>query len=193
MRLSHVYNTSLCGLYYKPITIVNDDSSIVNKLETSLHDDTSVIIYNCKRFKIQASVACIINLLLLYMTTLALSINLKLHLLTTLESSFTIVKWLYYKPITIVNDNSSIIKKLETSLIDDARVIVYDRHMFIVQATGLTRWKPRPIDAGLPDHFRPSSTAQKTLWKQKKSFMLFRRKPIGRLQSRRLLRGSFTQ
>jgi hypothetical protein len=35
----------------------------------------------------------------------------------------------------IVNDNSSIVNKLETSVIDDARVIIYDHHMFIVQAT----------------------------------------------------------
>jgi hypothetical protein len=35
----------------------------------------------------------------------------------------------------MVNDNSSIVDKLETSLIDDARVIIYDCHMFIVQAT----------------------------------------------------------
>jgi hypothetical protein len=42
---------------------------------------------------------------------------------------------LYYKPITIINDDSSVINKLETSLIDDARVIIYDHHMFIVQAT----------------------------------------------------------
>ncbi len=42
------------------------------------------------------------------------------------------------KPITIVNDNSSIVNKLETSLIGDARVVIYDRHMLIVQATGDT-------------------------------------------------------
>ncbi len=42
---------------------------------------------------------------------------------------------LYYKLITIVNDDSSIINKFETSLIDDARVVIYDRHMYIVQAT----------------------------------------------------------
>ncbi len=42
---------------------------------------------------------------------------------------------LYYKPMTIVNDNSRVIHKLETSLTDDARVIIYDCHMFIVQAT----------------------------------------------------------
>ncbi len=43
---------------------------------------------------------------------------------------------LYYKPMTIVNDDSRVITKLETSLTDDARVIIYDRHMFIVQDTG---------------------------------------------------------
>jgi hypothetical protein len=41
---------------------------------------------------------------------------------------------LYYKPMTIVNDNSRVINKLEASLTDDARVIIYDCHMFIVQA-----------------------------------------------------------
>jgi hypothetical protein len=44
---------------------------------------------------------------------------------------------LYHKPMTIVNDNSRVITKLETSLTDDARVIIYDHHMFIVQATGV--------------------------------------------------------
>ncbi len=40
---------------------------------------------------------------------------------------------LYYKHITIVNDDSSIVNKFAASL--TARVIIYDRHMFIVQAT----------------------------------------------------------
>jgi hypothetical protein len=40
---------------------------------------------------------------------------------------------LYYKPITTINDDCSVINKLETSLIDDASVIIYDRYMFIVQ------------------------------------------------------------
>ncbi len=35
----------------------------------------------------------------------------------------------------IVNDDSMVIAKLETSLTDDARVIIYDHQMFIVQAT----------------------------------------------------------
>jgi hypothetical protein len=43
---------------------------------------------------------------------------------------------LYYKPMTIVNDDSRVVNKLEASLADDARVIIYDCHMFIVQATG---------------------------------------------------------
>ncbi len=36
----------------------------------------------------------------------------------------------------IVNDDARVINKLEASLTDDARVIIYDHHMFIVQATG---------------------------------------------------------
>jgi hypothetical protein len=38
--------------------------------------------------------------------------------------------------MTIVNDDSRDINKLEASLTDDARVIIYDQHMFIVQAIG---------------------------------------------------------
>ena len=37
--------------------------------------------------------------------------------------------------MTIVNDDSRVINKLEASLTDHARVVIYDRHMFIVQAT----------------------------------------------------------
>ncbi len=43
---------------------------------------------------------------------------------------------LNYKPMTIVNDDARVINKLEASLTDDAIVIIYKRHMFIVQATG---------------------------------------------------------
>ncbi len=42
---------------------------------------------------------------------------------------------LYYKHIIIVNYDSSIINKFGASLTGDARVIIYDRQMFIVQAT----------------------------------------------------------
>jgi hypothetical protein len=36
----------------------------------------------------------------------------------------------------IINDDSRVVNKLQTSLTDDARVVIYDCHMFIVQATG---------------------------------------------------------
>jgi hypothetical protein len=45
------------------------------------------------------------------------------------------ISGLYYKPMTIVNDDSRVINRLEASLTDDAKVIIYDRHMFLVQAT----------------------------------------------------------
>jgi hypothetical protein len=37
--------------------------------------------------------------------------------------------------MTILNDDPRVINKLEASLTDDIRVVIYDRHMFIVQAT----------------------------------------------------------
>ncbi len=36
----------------------------------------------------------------------------------------------------IVNANARIVNQLEASLTEYARVIIYNRHMFIVQATG---------------------------------------------------------
>ncbi len=51
---------------------------------------------------------------------------------------------MYYKHITIVNDDSSIINKIDASLTDDARVVIYDRHMFIVQAPGVNVVKIPP-------------------------------------------------
>jgi hypothetical protein len=53
---------------------------------------------------------------------------------------------LYYKPMMIVNDDSRVITKLENSLTDNARVIIYDRHMFIVQATEFRRHDIRHND-----------------------------------------------
>ncbi len=38
----------------------------------------------------------------------------------------------------IVNGDSRVINKLEVSLTDDARVVIYDHHMFIVQATAVS-------------------------------------------------------
>jgi hypothetical protein len=51
---------------------------------------------------------------------------------------------LYYKPMMKINDNSRVVNKLDTSLTNEARVIIYDRHMFIVQATG---WLLRQLDS----------------------------------------------
>jgi hypothetical protein len=36
--------------------------------------------------------------------------------------------WPVFKPMTIVNDDARVINKLEASLTDDARVIIYDLH-----------------------------------------------------------------
>jgi hypothetical protein len=48
--------------------------------------------------------------------------------------------------MTIVNDDARIVNKLDASLTDDSRVIIYDCHMFIVEATGIlaTRQKLFP-------------------------------------------------
>ncbi len=37
----------------------------------------------------------------------------------------------------IVSYATNIVSKLEALLTDDARVVIYDHHVFIVQATGL--------------------------------------------------------
>jgi hypothetical protein len=47
-----------------------------------------------------------------------------------------LTRGMYYKHITIVNYDSSIVSKFGASLTDDARVVIYYHHMFIVQATG---------------------------------------------------------
>jgi hypothetical protein len=41
--------------------------------------------------------------------------------------------------MTIVNDDSRVVNKLEASLTDDARVVIYDHHMVIVQATDVSK------------------------------------------------------
>ncbi len=43
--------------------------------------------------------------------------------------------------MTIVNGDSRIVYKLVASLTDDARVAIYDRQMFIVQATSDIFWQ----------------------------------------------------
>jgi hypothetical protein len=44
-------------------------------------------------------------------------------------------QWHVLELMRIVNDDSRVVNKPEASLIDDTRVVIYDRHMFIVQAT----------------------------------------------------------
>ncbi len=53
----------------------------------------------------------------------------------------------------IVNDDSRVVNKLETSLTDDARVVIYDHHMFIVQATGGIFWKGKNQYSWPPSSF----------------------------------------
>ncbi len=45
---------------------------------------------------------------------------------------------LYCKHVTIINYASSSVNKLRASLNDNARVIIYDRYILIVQATDQT-------------------------------------------------------
>jgi hypothetical protein len=47
---------------------------------------------------------------------------------------------LYYKYTTIVNYASSIFNRLEALLTDNTRVIIYGHHVFIVQATEVTKF-----------------------------------------------------
>jgi hypothetical protein len=50
-------------------------------------------------------------------------------------SSF-LIRGLYYKHVTIVNDDSGFVSKWSFKLNDDPRVVIYDHHRFIIQATG---------------------------------------------------------
>ncbi len=60
--------------------------------------------------------------------------NLFEHLTKQLKALWTTERGtsgLYYKHITFVNYDSSIINKYGALNTDDARVVIYDRHMFI--------------------------------------------------------------
>jgi hypothetical protein len=52
--------------------------------------------------------------------------------------------------MTIIIDDSKIDNKLETSLTENARVIIYDRHMFIVLATGVNALIISPLVTEAP-------------------------------------------
>ncbi len=51
-------------------------------------------------------------------------------------STTSLASGLYYKYITIVNDDSSVVSKFEASPTDNARVVIYDGHMCITRDTG---------------------------------------------------------
>jgi len=49
-KISHRFLVTTSGLYYTPLTIVNDDAMVINKLEASLTDNARVVIYNRHMF-----------------------------------------------------------------------------------------------------------------------------------------------
>ncbi len=53
----------------------------------------------------------------------------------TSDGGDTLLGGLYYKHVTIINDDSSFVSKWCLKLIDDPRVVIYDRHRFIIPVT----------------------------------------------------------
>jgi hypothetical protein len=53
----------------------------------------------------------------------------------SLKKPIFVSSGLYYKHIMILHYESSIVNRFGASLTDDARVVIYDYHMFIVHAT----------------------------------------------------------
>jgi hypothetical protein len=68
---------------------------------------------------------------------------------------------LYHKHVTIVNDSPSIVSKWSFKLYDDPRVIIYDCHRFITQATDVINYDCKS-DATMEPHI----------------FVLYEHKPI---------------
>ncbi len=66
-----------------------------------------------------------------------MSCNLYYKPMMIVDDDFTMSRNMYYKPMMIVDDDFRVVNNLEASLTDDAKVVVYNRHMFIVQATGV--------------------------------------------------------
>ncbi len=56
----------------------------------------------------------------------------------------------------IVHDDARVFNKLEASLTDDARVVIYNHHMFIVQPTVLTLCQSK-LDPKMPGNNRPGA------------------------------------
>ncbi len=76
------------------------------------------------------------NLCPLYGRLLELTISIRLGRKGFPGNTLASYEHLYYKHVTIVKYASSGVNKLKASLNDDAKVIIYNHHMFIVQATG---------------------------------------------------------
>jgi hypothetical protein len=51
------------------------------------------------------------------------------------RSSLTATSGRYYKHMTIVNVDSSIVSKLSSELNEDTRAVIYDRNVFIIHST----------------------------------------------------------
>ncbi len=113
MLSTHAINAfKISGLYYKHVMIVFYE-----------HNRTVLIRHQCKKITVLSCHRCIINNGVEKMN----NIKIKIIILTT--------GGLYYKHITIVNDDSSIINKWLESFTDDTRVIVQNHNMFIILAT----------------------------------------------------------
>ncbi len=111
-----IVNDDINGLYYKHITIINDAISGLHYKHISVvNDDISGIYYK-------------------HITIVNDAISGLYYKHITIVNDN--ICGLYYKPMTIVNNDSRVVNKLDTSLTDKARVVIYDCHMFIVQATG---------------------------------------------------------
>jgi hypothetical protein len=58
------------------------------------------------------------------------------------------ISGLYYKHMTIVNDDSSVVSEQSFYLIDNARGTIYNHRKFIIQATGVEKAKLWVVNIG---------------------------------------------
>ncbi len=63
------------------------------------------------------------------------------YTLQNISETHVAIYGLHYKHVMIINDDSSIVNKWKFKLIDDARVVIYIRNKFIIQATGDRIWQ----------------------------------------------------
>ncbi len=82
-------NNDTSGLYYKHVTIINDDSSIISKRSVKLIGNSRVIIYDCNRFILQVTGVNVIKLFSLLQRTRPNKLEC-LYLAITFQSSLTL-------------------------------------------------------------------------------------------------------